>query len=104
MKPLLSMSRESSCNRGSAEAGGLVEVVVCSSYKVVMMLHSVWGIMDAWVCSMVSMKESFLTGYLLMVKGVSVSTADWRKCLWTVSIVSPGSLLRIRCFALENLW
>ena len=77
---LLSMFNEGSFCRGSAEAGGLVDVVVCSSYKLVMMLHSVWGRMDACDCSMVRVKESLLTGYLLTLKGVSVSTADWRKC------------------------
>ena len=35
------------CGRGSAEAGGLVGGLVCSSYKLVMMLQSVWGRVDA---------------------------------------------------------
>ena len=91
------MSNERYCCRGSAEAGGLVGGLVCSSYKLVMMLQSVWGRVDACDCSMVRVKESFLTGYLLKLKGVSVSTADWRKCLWTVSGVSPGRCLMMRC-------
>ena len=69
------------CGRGSAEAGGLVGGVACNSYRLVIMLRNVWGRMDACLCSMVRVKESCLTGYLLIVKGLSVSTADWRKCL-----------------------
>ena len=99
---LMSMSKERSCCRGSAEAGGLVGGLVCSSYKLVMMLQSVWGRVDACDCSMVRVKESFRTGYLLMVKGVSISTADWRKCWWTVSVVRPGRCLRMRCVGWVN--